>query len=165
MNISTKDTADIIFHDANHFDIGQWNTKRAVVPLMTHPAVRATQSKVGIHMESSVFHPYVGAPEWRAMFDLTLGLNPAHVDWKTSYQLRSVALVQTPPVPFEQKTGIVFFMHGNCAATAFSAFRNAYVEELMKYIQVDAYGRCLKNKEFPIPDTGVFSPDSLVRIS
>ncbi|XP_044254511.1 alpha-(1,3)-fucosyltransferase 10 [Tribolium madens] len=37
--------------------------------------------------------------------------------------------------------------------------RDAYVKELMKYIKVDSYGKCLKNKEFPQEISEIYSLD------
>ena len=46
------------------------------------------------------------------------------------------------PVPFSNKTGLIMFALSNCEPV-----RTLYVKKLMKYIQVDSYGGCLKNKD------------------
>ena len=45
------------------------------------------------------------------------------------------------PVPFAQKAGLVIAVFTNCELV-----RTQYLKELMKYIQVDSYGGCLRNK-------------------
>ncbi|KAL0893300.1 hypothetical protein ABMA27_014892 [Loxostege sticticalis] len=45
----------------------------------------------------------------------------------------------------------VMYLQTDCET---STERDAYVKELMKYIQVDSYGACLKNKELPEKFTG-----------
>lgn len=45
----------------------------------------------------------------------------------------------------------VVFINSNCNDLN---SRDRYVSELMKYIKVDAYGRCLHNKDFPGGDQG-----------
>ena len=47
----------------------------------------------------------------------------------------------TRPVPFAEKTGFSVAVYSNCENV-----RTLYLHRLMKYIQVDSYGRCLQNK-------------------
>ena len=47
-----------------------------------------------------------------------------------------------PPVPFSEKKGLVIVAYSNCEPV-----RTRYIAELMKHIQVDSYGKCLKNKD------------------
>ena len=47
-----------------------------------------------------------------------------------------------PPTPFSEKKGLVIVVYSNCEPV-----RTRYIAELMKYIQVDSYGKCLKNKD------------------
>lgn len=54
-------------------------------------------------------------------------------------------------VPFEKKdsnrlTSPVVYIHSDCNPPS---DRDSYVRELMKYIQVDSFGRCLHNKDLP----------------
>ena len=46
-----------------------------------------------------------------------------------------------PPVPFAEKTGLVIAVYTHCEPV-----RTQYLKELMKHIQVDQYGACLRNK-------------------
>lgn len=40
----------------------------------------------------------------------------------------------------------VLYMSSNCDTPS---YRDSYVRELMKYIKVDSYGKCLHNKQLP----------------
>lgn len=82
-------------------------------------------------------------------------------DYLASYHLRSAFLfsyyspsimdVVNRPLPknfMQSKTGEapILWIARNCGATS---GRQNYVKELQKYIQVDTYGPCLNNKDFP----------------
>ena len=54
--------------------------------------------------------------------------------------------LEPPPLSFSQKTGIVLAVFSHCEKV-----RTAYMKELMKHIQVDSYGTCLRNKKGLIP--------------
>lgn len=47
----------------------------------------------------------------------------------------------TSPVPFKEKSKLVFAAFSNCEVV-----RTAYLAQLMKFIPVDSYGACLRNK-------------------
>ena len=47
-----------------------------------------------------------------------------------------------PPVPFSEKKGLVIVVYNHCEPV-----RTRYIAELIKHIQVDSYGKCLKNKD------------------
>lgn len=82
-------------------------------------------------------------------------------DYLASYHLKSSFLfpyyspslmdVVNRPLPknfMQTKTGSapILWIAKNCGA---SSGRQYYVEQLMRYIQVDSYGSCLNNKPFP----------------
>ena len=46
-----------------------------------------------------------------------------------------------PPVPFKNKTGLIMAAFSNCEAV-----RTEYMRQLMKFVQIDSYGACLRNK-------------------
>ena len=48
----------------------------------------------------------------------------------------------TPPTPFKNKTGLILAALSNCEPV-----RTEYMRQLMKFVQVDSYGACLKNKQ------------------
>ncbi len=47
----------------------------------------------------------------------------------------------TKPVPFAEKTGLSIAIYSHC-----EDIRTLYLYRLMKYMQVDSYGKCLRNK-------------------
>ena len=59
--------------------------------------------------------------------------------------------------------GQVIFMQSDCDPPS---DRDSYVEELMKYIQVDSYGRCLHNKDLPdeLQDPLTFNSEAVMNI-
>ena len=48
----------------------------------------------------------------------------------------------TPPIPFKEKTWLVFAAFSNCEPV-----RTEYMRQLMQFVQVDSYGGCLRNKQ------------------
>ena len=60
----------------------------------------------------------------------------------------------TKPVPFRQKTSLAIAIYSHCEDT-----RSLYLFRLMKHMQIDSYGKCLRNKP-RIPKRGP-SYDSL----
>jgi len=51
-----------------------------------------------------------------------------------------------PLIPTQERTGLVAFVASNCNT---ASNRDVYVSELMRHIQVDSYGACLHNTDFP----------------
>ena len=47
----------------------------------------------------------------------------------------------TPPIPFKEKTRLVFAAFSNCEPV-----RTEYLRQLMQFVQVDSYGGCHRNK-------------------
>ncbi len=82
--------------------------------------------------------------------------------------LESIESLLDPVTPTSQKSkgdlGLVMYLHSDCNVPS---DRDAYVEELMKYVKLDSYGECVHNKDLPEhlrdPITGMDSPD-LVKI-
>ncbi|NWR14654.1 FUT11 fucosyltransferase, partial [Emberiza fucata] len=67
--------------------------------------------------------------------------------------LPGTAYLRAPAVPLAEKDawrqkgyGPVLYMQSHCDVPS---DRDRYVRELMKYIQVDSYGKCLHNRELP----------------
>ena len=46
----------------------------------------------------------------------------------------------TPPLTFKEKTGVILAAFSNCEPV-----RTEYMRQLMKFVQVDSYGACLRN--------------------
>ncbi|XP_030066258.1 GDP-fucose protein O-fucosyltransferase 4 isoform X1 [Microcaecilia unicolor] len=75
-------------------------------------------------------------------------------DYPLSLQwLPSISYLQNPAVPLADKNrwrrdgyAPVLYMQSHCDVPS---DRDRYVQELMKYIQVDSYGKCLNNQKLP----------------
>lgn len=85
-----------------------------------------------------------------------------------SQYLESVEKVSRPvKVPTSEKSkqglGILVYIHSDCNPPS---DRDAYMKELMKYVTVDSYGRCLHNKDLPehLKDPLTFDTDDLLDI-
>lgn len=48
----------------------------------------------------------------------------------------------TAPIPFKKKTGFIFAVFSHCEDV-----RTEYLKQLMQFVQVDSYGKCLRNKK------------------
>ncbi len=76
-------------------------------------------------------------------------------------------LLQPPWVATAEKStgglGLVVYIHSDCDPPS---DRDSYVEELMKYIKVDSYGKCLHNKDLPahLTNTLTFDYNDLYKI-
>ncbi|KAL5486659.1 hypothetical protein EMCRGX_G019169 [Ephydatia muelleri] len=68
----------------------------------------------------------------------------------TQYLETLEKLTRPASVPTSQKSkgdmGLVIYLHSDCDPPS---DRDTYVQELMKYVKVDSYGRCLHNKDLP----------------
>lgn len=75
-------------------------------------------------------------------------------DYPLSLQwLPSIEYLQNPAVPLTEKNewekgghGPILYIQSHCDVPS---DRDRYVQELMKYIQVDSYGKCLNNRKLP----------------
>ena len=83
--------------------------------------------------------------------------------------LESIEWLLDPIIyPTSQKSkgdiGLVMYIHSDCEVPS---DRDTYAEELMKYVKVDSYGKCVHNKDLPEhlrdPVGGMDSPD-LIKI-
>ena len=85
----------------------------------------------------------------------------------TQYLETLEKLTNTPPVPTSQKSkgdvGLVIYLQSDCNPPS---DRDTYVKELMKYVKVDSYGRCLHNKDLPehLLDTLTFHTEEIFQL-
>ena len=76
-------------------------------------------------------------------------------------------LTEPQRVPTHKKStgnlGLVVYMHSDCNPPS---DRDTYIEELMKYIKVDSYGKCLHNKDLPehLRDSLTFNDQDVLNI-
>jgi hypothetical protein len=90
--------------------------------------------------ENAVNAPMLSNPDYLAKFTYLF----THRLDVTDFYLPSFGKPSIKPLPLEftQKKGLIMAAFSNCEPA-----RTAYMKELMKHIQVDSYGGCLKNKE------------------
>ncbi len=85
----------------------------------------------------------------------------------TQYLYNMDLLVRPPLVETAEKgkgdLGLVVYIQSDCDPPS---DRDSYVEELMKYVQVDSYGDCLHNKDLPdhLVDSLTFDAEDLYKI-
>lgn len=91
--------------------------------------------------------------EWLQYFNFTSTFSRHSNLPMTTYYLPNIDNLTTPAytVPIGEKSrhkdqALVLFMQSDCDTMS---GRDDYVKELMKYISVDSYGKCLKNKKLP----------------
>ena len=85
----------------------------------------------------------------------------------TQYLETLEMLTRPASVPTSQKSkgdiGLVIYLQSDCNPPS---DRDTYVQELMKYVKVDSYGRCLHNKDLPnhLLDTLTFHTDEIFQL-
>ena len=90
-------------------------------------------------VENPVYTPTLYDKKFLANFNYLYSYNLEQADfYVASFDKPSVKPL---PLPFSKKNGLVLAVFSHCEAA-----RTAYLKELMKYIQVDSYGSCLRNK-------------------
>jgi len=86
--------------------------------------------------ENPVYTPVLTDTEYMSKFNL---LKSYRLD--SDFPDPSVLLPNlTPPIPFKDKTGLIMAAFSNCEPV-----RTEYMRQLMKFVQVNSYGDCLKN--------------------
>ena len=101
-------------------------------------------------LESGVHYPILNDPQFMSRFDLTMSFR-RHADiWAPCYLPDFNQLVSTAPKP---KSKVIKWLRSFFPISANSSGRNAYVQELMHYIDAHGYGRFLRNRPLPM-DSG-----------
>ena len=88
-------------------------------------------------LENPVYTPVLRNPKYMSQFHL---LRSYRLDSDYPAPLFKKPNLD-PPVPFKNKTGGIIAAFSNCERV-----RTEYLKQLMKYIPVDSYGGCLRNK-------------------
>ena len=125
-----------------------------------------------LHEESPKNNWGFATDEGIALFNLT-STPSRHSSYPlvTQYLEDTQKLLRPLKIPVEEKSkgdlGLVMYLHSDCGTPS---DRDSYVNELMKYVKVDSYGKCLHNKDFPEghlrdPLTGMDSEDLIDIIS
>ncbi len=100
-------------------------------------------------MESDVNYPLLNNPTFMAQFDLTMTYRRDVDIWTPYFGPDIVKALATPPQIKLEEAQAVYIASNFRDRSG----RNTYVSELMKYIEIDSYGRCLNNRTFQF-DTG-----------
>ena len=104
-----------------------------------------------LHEESPKNNWFLATPKGISLFNITSTFSrysdyPLHLHYLHTFQL----LLAPPRTPTHLKSkgslGLVMFLQSACNPPS---DRDSYVRELMKYVSVDCYGKCLHNKDLP----------------
>ncbi|XP_067048151.1 alpha-(1,3)-fucosyltransferase 10-like isoform X1 [Acropora muricata] len=87
--------------------------------------------------ENPVYTPVLNDSEFMSKFNL---LRSYRLDSDIPNPVYAVPDLK-PPVPFSEKTGLIFAAFSNCEPV-----RIEYMRQLMNFVPVDSYGGCLRNK-------------------
>ena len=87
--------------------------------------------------ENPVYTPVLNDPGFMSKFNL---LQSYRLDSDFPYPYYPLP-ESKPPVPFSEKTGLIFAAFSHCEPV-----RTEYMRQLMNFVPVDSYGRCLRNK-------------------
>ncbi|KXJ27991.1 Alpha-(1,3)-fucosyltransferase B [Exaiptasia diaphana] len=88
--------------------------------------------------ENPVYSPLVSKPEFVSKFNYLMSYRPDLADF--FLPTMDTPTVEPKPIPFVNKTGLIAAAFSHCEKA-----RTVYLKELMKHIQVDSYGKCLRN--------------------
>ena len=94
-------------------------------------------------LESSAIYPEMHEATHMAQFDLELSTRlGSHVPM--TFAPRMPDVIRRPLTEDKSQAGLVLYLQSNCVE-----WRDAYVSDLMKHVQVDSLGKCLKNGRYP----------------
>lgn len=136
------------------------------------PLPRRTQQYWALlHEESPKNNWGLASPEGISLFNLTSTPSRNSSYPLVTQHLKGLKNLLRPlRTPIEEKSngdkGLVMFLQLDCDPPS---DRDSYIKELMKYIKIDSYGKCLHNKDLPKglgdPMTGMDSEELLNIIS
>lgn len=103
-----------------------------------------------LSIESESQYPIIARPEFMANFDLTITYRRNSDVWIPYVTPETPQRLLKPPKPKTEKAPAAYIASYDWSTN----HRNDYVEELMKFIPVDSYGKCLHNRDLP-EDAGI----------
>ncbi len=133
--------------DAVVFHIPNWKWR----PRFLLPKKRREQVWVALCMESEVNYPQLLDPRWMSRFELKMTYrldSDVPLPYLSFYETTTAMAhaLRVPPQPKQTR-------HAPCVSFISSGFnkshRQAYMRELMRYIQVDSYGKFMRNARLP----------------
>ena len=103
--------------------------------------------------ESTEYYPHVTTPEFQARFDATIGVPQSFFTYAglPAYTIRGAELAKRPSQQLKRvleaggwpkEAALVATIMSNCQARN---GRTEYIEELMKFMRVDSFGKCAGN--------------------
>ena len=116
--------------DANGF-IVHARDAHMLPPTQSVPWILLTQ-------ENPVYTPVLTNPAFMSRFKLLRSYRLDSDFPDPTFFMPEIA----PPVPFKDKDGLIIAVFSNCEPV-----RTEYMRQLMKFVQIDSYGACLKNKQ------------------
>ena len=99
---------------------------------------------VAFSMESDVNYPSLSNLEYMRRFDLTMTYR-RDSDIPVPYLGWKFEMLRNPPSPKTAESPAVYFASNPLDRCG----RTAYVQQLMDYLPVDSYGKCLNNRKLP----------------
>ncbi|XP_078361045.1 GDP-fucose protein O-fucosyltransferase 4-like [Oculina patagonica] len=87
--------------------------------------------------ENPVYTPVLTKPSFMSKFKLLRSYRLDSDFPDPTFWMPAVA----PPIPFKDKDGFVMAAFSNCERV-----RTEYMRQLMKFVEIDSYGACLRNK-------------------
>lgn len=89
--------------------------------------------------ENPVYTPMLSDAKFVSKFNYLMSYRPDVADF--FLPTMDTPTIEPKPIPFVNKTALIAAVFSNCEPV-----RTAYLEELMKHIPIDSYGKCLRNK-------------------
>lgn len=104
---------------------------------------RPGQVAVASSMESDVLYPLLQDQTFMAQFDVTMTYRRDATIWCSYVAPQHVLAMRRPPAPKTERAPAVCFV-SNTSRTSYD--RDGYMLELMRYLEIDSYGRALANR-------------------
>jgi len=101
-------------------------------------------------MESAANYPELDAPEFLRWFDLRMTYQRDADVWVPYLDAGRLDDMRTVPRPKTEGAAAVYFASNPRAHSN----RDGYVRQLMRYLKVDCFGKCLQNRRLPGKDRG-----------
>ena len=109
-------------------------------PIPLPPAQYSHIPLVLFTWENPVYTPSLSDSNFLSKFTYLMSYRPDLADFFLPTFVKPS--LEPKPMPFGNKTGLIAAAFSHCETV-----RTAYLKELMKHIQVDSYGACLRNKK------------------
>ncbi len=109
-------------------------------------ATRPGQLAVASSMECAALYPLLDDAAFMAQFDVTMTYRRDATIWCSYLSPDVAAAMRRPPQPKTEKVPVACFQ-SNTSHTSYD--RDGYLEELMRHVAIDCYGRAFRNRSLP----------------